>query len=81
MLPCGLLDQKEVAAIKAKYHCGDRVLLHKINDPYIYIEDGAIGTIKFIDDQGQLSVKWENRPGSTTLIPNHDEFERIAEGV
>lgn len=50
-----------------------RVELIKMDDKYTNLKKGDKGDLQFIDDIGQIHVKWDN--GSTlALIPGIDKF-------
>ena len=64
----------DVASIKNKYPAGTRIKLIEMNDPWNPVEPGTEGTVKFVDDIGQM--KWDN--GRTlALVPGQDEFKII----
>lgn len=66
----------DVASIKKKYPAGTRIRLINMNDPWHPVEPGTEGTVKLVDDIGQLHMKWDN--GRTlALVPGQDEFEII----
>lgn len=68
----------EVKAIKEMYPEGTRVELIHMDDPYAPVPAGTKGTVEFVDDMGQISMKWDN--GRTlALIPEIDEFKIIKE--
>jgi hypothetical protein len=59
---------------------GKRIELIRMEDPYTNLKEGDKGTIQFIDDIGQIHVKWDN--GSTLAIsPEIDEFNIIEESL
>lgn len=61
---------------KEMYPKGTRLELISMEDPYAPIEPGTKGTVEFVDDMGQIHMKWDN--GRTlALIPSEDEFKRI----
>lgn len=45
------------------------------NDPFP-IPSGSRGTVQFVDDAGQLIMKWDNG-SSLSLIPGEDRFHVI----
>lgn len=66
----------DVASIKKKYPEGTRIKLINMNDPWHPVEPGTEGTVKLVDDIGQIHMKWDN--GRTlALVPGQDEFEII----
>lgn len=47
-----------------------------MEDPYHPVPDGTEGNVEFVDDAGQIHMKWDN--GRTlALIPGIDEFVKI----
>ena len=67
-----------VDAIKEMYPKGTRIELIHMDDPYAPVPLGTKGTVEFVDDMGQISMKWDN--GRTlALIPEIDEFKIIKE--
>lgn len=65
-----------IQEIKETYVLGQRIRLLHMEDQYQPIPDGAEGSIEFIDDAGQIHMKWDNGR-SLALIPGIDQFELI----
>lgn len=64
--------------IKEMYPEGTRIKLIHMDDPYAPVPAGTKGTVEYVDDMGQIGMKWDN--GRTlALIPEVDEFEIIKE--
>lgn len=64
-----------VSHTKEIYKKGDRVHLFKMKgEPQL--RPGSLGTIRFVDDAGQIHVSWDNG-SSLALILNEDEFVKI----
>lgn len=61
--------------VKVLYPKGTRIKLIKMNDKYAP-PSGTIGTVDFVDDIGQIHVKWESG-GSLALVIGEDDFEVI----
>ena len=61
--------------IKVLYPKGTKIKLIKMNDKYAP-PSGAIGTVDFVDDIGQIHVKWESG-GSLALVIGEDDFKVI----
>lgn len=57
---------------------GKRLRLIKIEDQYTDLKPGDEGTVKYVDDIGQLHMKWD-KGGTLALIPEIDEYEIIDE--
>lgn len=58
------------------YPKGTRIELISMEDPYAPIEPGTQGTVEFVDDMGQIHMRWDN--GRTlALVPSEDNFKKI----
>ena len=71
------MDRKFVEFIKKHYPHGTRIRLNSMDDPYAPITPGTEGEVDFVDDAGQLHMKWDNGR-SLALIPGEDSFTVIA---
>ena len=59
--------------IKEQYPPGTRIRLNSMDDPYVPILPGTEGEVDFVDDEGQIFMKWNN--GRTLpLAPGKDSF-------
>lgn len=68
----GWLKPYQAAQIKKKYPAGTRIQLeHMEGEPDM--PDGLQGKVEFIDDQGQLHMKWNNGR-SLAVAPLVDDF-------
>ena len=68
-----MMDRKMVNFIKEQYPPGTRIRLNSMEDPYHPILPGTEGEVDFVDDKGQIFMKWDN--GRTLpLIPGEDSF-------
>lgn len=63
--------------IRDQYSPGTRIRLTQMDDPYAPIPSGTVGTVDFVDDAGQIHMKWDNGR-SLALIPGEDSFSKIA---
>lgn len=71
------MDKNKVDVIKARFLKGTRIELLEMNDPYAPVLEGTKGTVEFVDDMGQIAMKWDN--GRTlALIPGVDKFKVIS---
>lgn len=61
--------------VKVLYPKGTKIKLINMKDKYAP-PSGTIGTVDFVDDIGQIHVKWESG-GSLALIIGEDDFEVI----
>ena len=66
------MDSKSLENIKINFPPG--ILLTKMNDPYP-IPPNSIGTVDFIDDEGQIHIKWDDGHSSLAVIPGVDKFQ------
>ena len=68
-----MMDRKMVNFIKEQYPPGTRIRLNSMKDPYHPILPGTEGEVDFVDDEGQIFMKWDN--GRTLpLAPGEDSF-------
>ena len=67
------MDRKMVNFIKEQYPPGTRIRLNSMEDPYAPILPGTEGEVDYVDDEGQIFMKWDN--GRTLpLAPGEDSF-------
>ena len=66
---------KDVDFLRKMYPVGTKVELHYMDDPQAP-PSGTVGEVMFVDDIGQIHVKWENG-SSLALIVGVDSFSRI----
>mgnify|MGYP001510026843 CR=1 FL=1 len=59
--------------VKEQYPPGTRIRLNSMEDPYAPILPGTEGEVDYVDDAGQLHMKWDNGR-SLALIPGEDSF-------
>lgn len=64
--------------MKNKYPVGTRIELIHMDDPYHPVESGTKGTVKFVDDAGQIHMQWDNGR-SLALVEGVDDFKVIEE--
>ena len=68
-----MMDRKMVNFIKEQYPPGTRIRLNSMDDPWHPIPAGMEGEVDFVDDEGQIFMKWDN--GRTLpLTPGEDSF-------
>jgi hypothetical protein len=65
-----------VKFIKQQYPPGTRIRLDAMNDPYNPIAPGTLGKVEFVDDIGQIHMKWDNGSG-LAIIPGEDRFSVV----
>ena len=67
---------QEVNRIKTHYPVGTRIELISMDDPYAPVPSGTRGTVDYVDDGGQLHMRWDN--GRTlAVIPGVDSFRKL----
>jgi len=67
------MDRKMVNFIKEQFPPGTRIRLNSMEDPYHPISPGTEGEVDYVDDGGQIHMKWDN--GRTLpLAPGEDSF-------
>jgi hypothetical protein len=67
-----------VELTKQHYPKGTRIQLIEMGDDPRPIPPGTKGTVEFVDDMGQIHMKWDN--GRTlALVPSEDRFIKIEE--
>lgn len=63
---------------KAAYPVGTRLELISMDDPYAPVPPGTRGTVQYVDDIGQIGIKWDNG-SSLSLIPGEDSYRKLTE--
>ena len=71
-------SREQVEAIRKNYPSGTRVMLNNMNDPYSPVEPGTRGTVRYVDDSGQLAVVWDNGR-SLSLVPGMDSYRKLTQ--
>ena len=66
----------QVEFTRSCYPPGTRIVLNSMNDPYAPVEPGTRGTVRYVDDAGQIGVAWDNGR-SLSLIPGVDSFRKL----
>lgn len=71
------LSNAELAVLEKIYPEGCRVELEYLGpDPYSKLTPGDLGTVKYIDDAGQIHVSWD-KGGSLALVYKEDKCKCI----
>ena len=65
----------KVDFLRKMYPVGCKVELHFMDDVQAP-PSGTVGEVIFVDDIGQIHVKWENG-SSLALIPDVDSFSKV----
>ena len=66
---------QNVEFLRKMYPVGCKVKLHFMDDPFAP-PSGTVGEVMFVDDIGQIHVKWDNG-SSLALNVKLDSFSRI----
>ena len=65
-----------VERLREQYPHGTRVELVSMNDPYLKLTPGDLGTVDFVDDTGTLFCIWDK--GSTLgVVYGIDKIKRL----
>lgn len=67
-----MISEKDLKKIKEKYPKGTKIKLINMEDDY-GVPSGTLGKVDFIDDEGQIHMKWDNG-SSLALIEGLDQF-------
>ncbi|MBQ8818932.1 MAG: DUF4314 domain-containing protein [Clostridia bacterium] len=63
---------------KEMYPKGTRIELNVMNDPFAPVPSGTRGTVDYVDDMGQIHMRWDN--GRTlALVPGEDSFRKLTD--
>lgn len=68
-------NRRKVEMIKNKYPVGTRIRLNYMDDNYS-VPRGTCGTVEYVDDEGQIGMKWDNG-SSLSIICGVDSFDII----
>ena len=70
-------NKEELQKIRDTYKPGTLIELEKMDDPYTSLKAGNRGTVDFVDDAGQIHMKWETG-SSLAIIPGVDVFRIVS---
>ena len=71
-----MFDRDFAQRIKERYPAGTRIRLDHMSDPQA-VPSGTEGTVTYVDDIGQIGMKWDNGR-SLSLVPGEDDFSVIS---
>ena len=71
-------SREQVEFTRSCYPPGTRIVLNCMNDPFSPVESGTRGTVRYVDDAGQVGIAWGNGR-SLSLIPGEDSFRRLTQ--
>ena len=64
--------------MKQTYPPGTRIQLDHMEDPWAPVPPGTRGTVAYVDDIGQIGMKWDNGR-SLSLVPGEDSFRKLTD--
>ena len=64
--------------MKETYPPGTRSQLDHMEDPWAPVPPGTRGTVQFVDDIGQIGMKWDNER-TLSLVPGEDSFRKLTD--
>lgn len=70
------MSRNQVEFIRQTYPPNTRILLQHMDDPYAPVPAGTCGTVRYVDDIGQIGVVWDNGR-SLSLIPGVDTYRKL----
>ena len=68
----------QVEFTRSCYPPGTRIVLNCMNDSFAPVKPGTRGTVRYVDDAGQVGVAWDNGR-SLSLIPGVDSFRKLTQ--
>ena len=72
------MSRNQVEFIRQTYPPNTRILLQHMDDPYAPVSTGTRGTVRYVDDIGQIGVAWDNGR-SLSLIPGVDTYRKLTQ--
>ena len=69
-------SRDQVERLRQRYPAGTRIVLHFMDDAQAP-PPGTMGTVVYVDDMGQIGIKWDTG-SSLSLIPGEDSFSKVS---
>ena len=66
--------KETINRLRQEYPPGTRIVLGSMDDPHAP-PPGTKGTVVYVDDMGQIGMKWDNG-SSLSLMPGLDSFSK-----
>ena len=73
----GFYNRASVELIKAEFPEGTRIVVLHMDEKMHPIPDGTRGTVKYVDDAGQIHLKYDNGRCGLALVPEVDQFRKL----
>ena len=67
--------RQQIEGTRQRYPKGTRVKCIRMSGE-TSVKSGDLGTVKFVDDAGQIHVNWDNG-SSLALIPGEDSYSKV----
>lgn len=71
-------SREQVEFTRICYPPGTRIVLSSMNDPNAPVKSGTRGTVRYVDDAGQIGVAWDSGR-CLSLIPGVDSFRKLTQ--
>ena len=71
-------NEKQLKSLRERHPAGTMIRLIHMADSIAPIPPGTIGEVRYIDDAGNIHMKWKNGRG-LALIEGVDDFEVISD--
>lgn len=71
-------NERQLKALRERFPADTRIRLNHMDDPYAPVPPGTTGSVAYVDDAGNVHMKWDNGR-SLSLIPDEDNFTIIKE--
>lgn len=71
-------SREQAERIRRNYLPGSRVVLNHMEDSVRPVAPGTRGTVRYVDNAGQIGVMWDNG-SSLALIPGEDDFRKLSQ--
>lgn len=69
-------EQQRTSLTRLNYPPGTRIALISMEDDVRPVPSGTRGTVRYVDDWGQIGIAWDNG-SSLSLIPGIDHFRKL----